>query len=391
MFTLLIFIAVLALLVLSHEFGHFIVARKNGIKVHEFGFGFPPRILGIRLLKIGNKRKWQIVAGRHEPEAAEEHMPGTLYSINWLPLGGFVKIKGEDGSDVGDPDSFAFKKVWQKSLVIVAGVVMNVVVAAILLSIGFVLGVPQPFDDEQRTSAKDIRIEIMEVLPGKPAEVAGVLRGDIIKKIDEQEVQSLKQLQNYVDDNKEKELTVTLRRGEEEIVKKIRPTIYEDTGRGGLGVALDQMGTVRYPWYKAIYYGILATGFYLKEIIFAFYYLIKGLFTGVGMGDAVSGPVGVAVMTGQVARMGITYLIQFTALLSLNLAVLNVLPIPALDGGRLLFILLGKLLRRPISQRFEQMVHTVGFVLLMILVVFITVRDVSMFRETLLDFFKKLI
>ena len=126
-----------------------------------------------------------------------------------------------------------------------------------------------------------------------------------------------------------------------------------------------------------------ATGFYLKEIIIAFALLIKGIFTGSGVGEAVSGPVGVAVLTGQVARLGIVYLIQFTALLSLNLAVLNILPIPALDGGRLFFVLLGKITRRSLTPRLEQTIHAIGFVLLMLLVVVVTVKDVGVFKDSI--------
>lgn len=383
MFTLFVFIAVLAILVLSHEFGHFIVARKSGIKVDEFGFGFPPRLVGIRRLKkAGSKHKWQIIWGHKKTTAAaemSEYTPGTLYSINLIPLGGFVKIKGEDGSDATDHDSFAAKKVWQKALVIVAGVLMNVVVAAVLLSVGFMVGLPQISEGAPAGSVRDQQLQIIQVLPGKPAEAAGFKIGDVIVSVGNLKEPEPDTFREYINTHRDEDITVTIKRGSEIITKKIHPIIYEDTGKGGLGVAIAEVGLVRYPWYKAIYYGILATGVYLKEILFAFALLIKGLFTGSGVEGGVSGPVGVAVMTGQVARMGVSYLLQFIALLSLNLAVLNILPIPALDGGRLLFIVIRAVTRRPVAVKYEQLIHTVGFILLMLLVIAVTVKDLGSF------------
>ncbi len=381
MFTLLIFIAVLAVLVLSHEFGHFIVARKSGIKVDEFGFGFPPRLAGIRRLKkIGSKHRWEIVWGHKKATAAaetSEEVPGTLYSLNLLPLGGFVKIKGENGAPTADHDSFAAKKIWQRALVIAAGVLMNIVLAAALLSVGFMVGFPQAAGGATGSEVQGQRLEIIQVLPGKPAEAAGLKSGDAIVRINDLVNPQPEDFRNYINTHRNEDVTVTIERGKETFTKKIHPIVYEDTGRGGLGVAVAEVGFVRYPWYKAIYHGIRATGTYLKEIVIAFAYLFKGLFTGAGFGGAVSGPVGVAVMTGEVARMGFGYLIQFTALLSLNLAVLNILPIPALDGGRLLFIIINAIRRRPVAPKYEQIAHTIGFVLLMLLVVAVTIKDLG--------------
>jgi len=140
-----------------------------------------------------------------------------------------------------------------------------------------------------------------------------------------------------------------------------------------------ETGLVKYPWPQAIYQGVMTAGLYIKEIVFAFGYLIKGIVIGAGVTGAVSGPVGVAVMTGEAARMGIVYLLQFAALLSLNLAVLNILPIPALDGGRLLFVIFNSLRRRPVAPRVEHFIHAASFVFLMLLVVAVTVKDLSVF------------
>lgn len=402
MLTLIIFIAVLAVLVLSHEWGHFIAARKNGIKVDEFGFGFPPRICGIqRLVKtdsIGTilYKRWKIVWGGKDPEYSEEekqYTPGTLYSINLIPLGGFVKIKGEDAvsNEANDPDSFANKKAWQKALVLTAGVGMNIIVAAVFIIIGYIVGFPQNISELK--NVEDVsgrRIEILQVLPEKPAEAAGLKSGDEIIEVGSIKQPRFNEFQTYVDTHRNEAISLTVKRGEELITKTIQPIVYEDTQKAGIGVGIVEVGTVRYSWYKAIYKGIVTTFIYLKEIMVGFYLLIKGLFSGSGVGDAVSGPVGVAVMTGQIAKMGWVYLLQFMALLSLNLAVLNILPIPALDGGRLLFVIISKIIRRPVTPRYERLTHAIGFALLMLLVVVVTIKDVGHFRGVFVNFFQRI-
>ncbi len=390
MFTLFIFIAVLATLVISHEFGHFFVARKNGIRVEEFGFGFPPRICGVRRITENGKKRWQWVWGHPKTEGQAE-LP-TLYSFNIIPLGGFVKIKGENAAENGAdaPDSFATKKVWQKAAVLVAGVAMNVLVAWALLSAGYIIGLPE-LAAEGANNLQNVSLHVIDVLPGKPAANAGILGGDVIERVDGITKPTLTQFQEYVRSRKDAEITVELNRDGQTIIKQIKPALMSETGQAGIGVGLAPVGLSKYPWYKAIYYGMLSTGLYLKAIIISFGMLIVGLFTGNGVGEAVSGPVGVAVMTGEVARLGIIYLMQFTAMLSLNLAVLNILPIPALDGGRLFFILLKKIIRRPITPRFEQTAHFIGFLLLMVLVITVTVKDIGTFGGIIVQWFRNLI
>jgi len=399
MFTLLVFLIILGLLVLSHEFGHFVVARRCGMKVYEFGFGFPPRFVGIQILKKKGSlkdsnppTKWRLVWGRQRVEDLPEidgYETDVVYSFNWLPLGGFVRIKGEEGQETGS-DSFVSKPYYQKTLVLIAGVAMNVVLAAVLLSAGYMIGLPQALTDSDDSTVSNRQLQIMQVLNGKPAEKAGLKAGDAFIKIGELENPHLKEMQDYVNKNKDKEITVTIKRGQELIEKKIKPMVYEDTGKGGMGVAIAEVGIVKYPWHKAIYKGIEATGYYLKSIVIAFVIIIKGLVTGHGAGAAVSGPVGIAVMTGQVAKLGISYLINFTAILSLNLAIINILPIPALDGGRLVFITLGRIFRKKVPMRFEQIAHTLGFALLMLLVIVITVKDVGRFKGAFMGLVEKL-
>lgn len=381
MLTFLIFIAVLAVLVLSHEFGHFYVARRNGIAVEEFGFGFPPRLIGIRRVSFGGKKKLQIIWSKKQLEETLEHEHiGTIYSINLIPLGGFVKIKGENPEEKGanDQDSFMSKKPWQKMSVIVAGVVMNFLLAAVLLSVGYMFGMPTT----DITLGGERSLQIIQTIEGMPAEKAGIKPGDKVLKVDDLSNPTTEQFQEYVNMHRDQEIAFTVVEEGQTKVIKVKPVPYEGTDRAGIGVALQDLAIVHYPWYQAIYQGFIDAGKYLILIFAGLGTLFKELFRGVAP-EGVTGPVGVAVLTGAAAKLGFAYLIQFTALLSLNLAALNILPIPALDGGRLVFLIWSKLTRRPVKPRVEQIVHAVGFVLLMLLVVMITVQDVGTFKDTL--------
>ncbi|OGH92748.1 MAG: hypothetical protein A2534_01310 [Candidatus Magasanikbacteria bacterium RIFOXYD2_FULL_39_9] len=388
MVTLLIFIAVLAVLVISHEWGHFMVARKSGMKVYEFGFGFPPRLFGIQLTKDANgNKKWKFAWRGKDDDLTQ----GTVYSFNLIPLGGFVRIKGEDGQESG-PDSFAAQKDWKKAATLLAGVGMNIILAFVLLSIGFMAGAPQAVDNlPPGTKVEDRRLEIMEVMEGKPASVGGLQSGDIIMALDALQDPTVQAMQEYVDAHKDQDIKVTVKRGDQTLEKNIHPFVYPDTGKGGLGVSLVEVGLVRYSWYKSIYYGGIMTGLYLKEILFSFGYLISGLFAGAPVGESLSGPVGIAVMTGKVARLGFNYLLNFIALLSLNLAIINVLPIPALDGGRFLFLLIGKLKGKAVEQKYEQVAHGIGFLVLISLVVLITIKDIGTFKWIFIDLWNKIV
>ncbi len=393
MTTILIILAVLAILILSHELGHFIAARKSGMRVYEFGFfGFPPRIVGFQKLKRGDEKKWRIVWGNRD--IREEKTPdgfecGTLYSLNWIPIGGFVQIKGED-RESNDKDSFTTQKTWKKAVTIVAGVFMNILLAAILFSIGYGIGLPTLVDKMDDVShVSDRKLTIMQILPGKPAEMVGLLAEDVILSVGSIENPRLNEMQAYVDEHKDGEILVTIKRGEEILEKMIKPITYEDTGRGGIGVGIAEMGTVKYPWHLAIYHGFVDTMIYFKEIFVAFYFIVAGLIAGHGASEAVSGPIGIAVIAGRVAKMGFIYLLQFTAILSLNLAVLNILPIPALDGGRLLFLGLNKFKKINFA-KYEQTAHAVGFIFLMLLVVAVTVRDIGNFQGVFMNFFRNI-
>lgn len=393
MLTILLFIAILSLLVLVHEAGHFFTARHFGCKVEEFGFGLPPRLFGFR---------------RRSREAGKSE-EGTIYSLNALPFGGFVKIKGEDGESQLDQDSFAHKKAWQRGVILSAGVVMNIVLAVVLLSLGYIFGVPQVIGEESKfASVKDHKIQVIEVMDESPAALAGIKMGDVISgydncpgcvykmRVPDEDVlvvfQNIEEVRTYLGENVDKEVALYIQSDGEDTARflTVQPKFLEETQRGGIGVGLIETGLVRYPFYIAPLKGLEEAASLTKQIILAFGGILKDLLTERKVGVEVTGPVGIAILTGKVAHEGILYLMYFTALLSLNLAVINFLPIPALDGGRFLFLLIEKIRGRPMDRRIEGAVHTLGFFLLITLVMVVTVKDVARFSDFWGKLFEKI-
>ncbi len=367
--TILLFIIVLSVLVFVHELGHFLVAKKMGMKVEEFGFGFPPRVVGIRKGE-------------------------TVYSINWIPLGGFVRIKGESGEHKEDKDSFASKKAWQRFLVLIAGVVMNLFLAAVLLSAGFMIGLPSIIDENISSSARvrESSLTVMTVVEGSPAATAGITQGDTIVSINGQIFGNAQEARAFISQQAEDGISVVVETGEGTAVTHELTSAYLPEAQvNGIGIGLVQTGLVAYPFFEAIGQGIAATIAFTGEVVGAFAGLIGNLLTGKGLGVDLSGPVGIAVITGKVAALGFVYLLQFTALLSINLAVINVLPFPALDGGRVLFLLIEKLRGRAVNERIEIAAHNLGFILLMVLVVLVTYKDFMNYGSEIIGALKSLI
>ncbi|MFA6604229.1 MAG: site-2 protease family protein [Patescibacteria group bacterium] len=358
--TIVIFIAVLSLLVFVHELGHFATAKLLGISVEEFGFGFPPRIFGVKF-------------------------KDTIYSLNWIPLGGFVKIKGEAGENSRDRDSFASRGTGARALVIGAGVTMNLLLAWMLLSAGFMLGLPQALENLP-PSARVIstEIQVYSVLPDSPASRAGIKVGDVIAQADSLPVADPDSFRNFTAEKEGAPITLALVRSGEPLELAVTPEKLSGTDRAGIGIAVMRTGLVSYPWYIAPVQGLVTTGYLVKAIFGAFGGIIGDLFTAHKVSVDLSGPVGIAVMTAEVMEMGFLHLLQFVALLSINLAVINILPFPALDGGRLFFLALERLRRRPVAARVETMIHNIGFMILITLVLVITARDVLKFGDRIL-------
>jgi regulator of sigma E protease len=365
----LVFILILGLLIFSHELGHFVVARRNGIKTDEFGFGFPPRIGGF--VRVG--KKWKFIRGNKEIESAN-----TIYSINWIPMGGFVKIKGENGEGKKEKDSFASKKPWTRVKVLAAGVIMNFILAWFLYSVGYAVGNPEAVENGPS-------IQIVNVVEKSPASLMGLKPGDEIFKTqtlqDDSTIQinTVEDVQNYVGNFKGQEVNLKIKRGKETLDLKGVPRVNVPEGEGSLGIELAQVSIVKYPWYQAPWLGLLK----LKEVFITIFVVLfealKSLFIGKApAGLEIAGPVKIFSLTGDFVRLGYIYVIQFAALLSVNLGIMNALPIPALDGGRILFILIEKIKGRPVKETTEQLFHTVGFFILIMLMVFIVTRELMM-------------
>jgi len=365
---ILIFILILGVLVLIHELGHFIVARRNGITAHEFGFGFPPRIFGVYK---NNEGKWHFVRGNSDVETKN-----TVYSFNWFPIGGFVKIKGEDGSKKDDKDSFAGKSAWTRIKVLLAGVIMNFVLAWVLFSAGFMIGTYQEVVDEDVAGSK---IMISMVAENSPAQQMGIRMGDELVSGKNNETiifESVKNVQDFIGENKDNEITLEIKRGDDSLELKGIPESETEEGRGLLGIGLAQVKTVRYSFFQALYYGLLE----MKNVFILMMLTIRELFVGKTGGVDVTGIIGIAVYTGQVIPLGIVQIIRFAAILSINLGIINALPFPALDGGRVLFVLLEKIKGSPVSEKVERTFHTIGFMLLIALMVVVTFKDFIRFE-----------
>jgi len=349
----------LLLLILVHEFGHFIVAKRSGAKVEEFGIGFPPRIFGLR---------WG----------------ETLYSVNLLPLGGFVKIFGEEGEHAKDPRSFASRPIGTRALVIVAGVVMNILLAFLLYTVGHSLGLPTLIEsDTIAARAENVQVQITSVATDSPAAISGMRLGDAIENIHVGEtvftITKIEDVQQVVKEHAGQELRVEVTRGAEPLFFTLTPRENPPAGEGAIGVAMVRVGTISYPWYEAIWRGAETTYRTLGAIFSAFGGIIADLVRTGSLTADVAGPVGIAVFASQVSQLGFVYILQLAALLSLNLAIINIIPFPALDGGRLLFLVIEFIKGSPVNKRVEQFAHTAGFALLILLMIAITIRDVGRF------------
>ncbi|MCR4323024.1 MAG: RIP metalloprotease RseP, partial [Candidatus Azambacteria bacterium] len=350
------FIGILALLIIAHEWGHFIVARKAGIRVDEFGFGFPPKILS---LKRGQ----------------------TEYSLNLIPLGGFVKIHGEDGEGQEDSDSFISRPVSVRIAVVMAGVTMNFLLAAVLLSFGFWYGLPQVVDGQSGPNVRNAKVTILQIAPGSPAAQTGIKVGDAIVGVSfsgvQEDVREVVVAQEYINAHRGQEITIVLERGSERLEKQVTPRTEIPPQEGALGVVLEKTGIVSYPWHLAIKEGVQATAQMTWTFLKTFYTIIVHLVSEGKLVADIAGPIGIGALTYQVTQLGFSYIIQFAAILAINLAIINSLPFPALDGGRFIFLLIEGIKGSPVSRRFEYLVHATGFALLILLMVVVTARDIA--------------
>ncbi len=350
-----LFILVLAVLVLSHEFGHFYIAKKNNIGVEEFGFGFPPRLYGIQKGE-------------------------TLYSINALPLGGFVRVEGEDGPPKG-PRSFGAQSVWVRMAVVIAGVVMNMILAWILLSAVAALGQPAMVDADHPASAlEDVKILITGIAPESPAATAGIKNFDVITSVDidgsSRAISTSDEFIALIETVKGREITLQLTRNGNPIAIVVTPRATPPDGEGPIGINMGEVGVTKTPLWQAPWVGLKRTFSLAGDIFSALWRLATSIFGAESVSDQFTGPVGIAVLIADSTKLGISFLLELVAVLSINLAVINVLPIPALDGGRLFFLGIEAVRRRPIAPNIGRIAHSVSFIILLLLLIGITLRDV---------------
>ncbi|MFH0852482.1 MAG: site-2 protease family protein [bacterium] len=356
--TIITFILILGLLVFVHELGHFWIAKRNGVRVDEFGFGFPPRIFGI---KKGE----------------------TLYSINAIPLGGFVKIYGEEGEGASQPRSFMSKGAWQKARILFAGVLMNFFLAVFLFSLGHFIGLPTAIDESQVGQYPNTKLQIVGLAADSPAFNAGILAGDFIVSVKNSEgrilagIKTTSEFQQFIAGEKGKEVKVVIERGGSKIELVMAPRANPPSDEGPLGVEMASVANIRLSWYQAIWQGFLTTVSLAWLLISTLFFIIANVFKTGRAGVDVVGPVGIFNITGQAVTMGFIYLLQLTAMLSINLAVINAFPFPALDGGRGLFLLIEKIKGSPMKAKTANLVNSIGFALLIALMVFITFRDIT--------------
>jgi len=351
---------ILTVLVLIHEAGHFFVAKKLGIRVEEFGFGLPPRAFGIK---------------RGE----------TIYSINFLPIGGFVKLYGEDSAGGGKlkvesgklkvedaQRAFFSRPVWQRALVVIAGVVMNFLLAVFILTYFYgISGVQTPGD----------KVFITEIVKDSPAQKAGLKTGDQIVTINSEKITSPSQLVSVTKQHLGQKLALRVldkskkERNVEVIPRKNYPS---DQGPMGVGITSNVI-TKKYSLYQAPFVGLLEALKYSWLILSGLAGIVYQLLVHAQAPKGVAGPVGIAQLTGQFVAIGPLAVLSFVSLLSLNLAILNILPIPALDGGRLFFILIEAVTGRKVSTKFESYAHAIGMAILLALIAAITLSDIIRF------------
>lgn len=338
MLTFVAFLFVFGIVVFAHELGHFFLAKAVGVRVDEFGLGFGKRLVSY---KYGE----------------------TLYSLNLVPLGGFVRLAGMDGDeDNMAPDSFNAKKVWQRIAVIASGPLMNFVLALLLIFLVFFFyGMPSP-------SKFTV---IGEVMPGQPAANIGLKAGEQIIAVNGSKVNSWAELVDCIAKNPNQKIKLKILQTDSvQVEKEIIPVYDQEMKKGMIGIkpkiVYQQIG-----FWQSLKIACLQTFGVTAAILVSLFQMITGQLSG-----DVAGPIGIAQMAGQAARVGFEKVLQLTAILSINLGLFNLLPIPALDGGRLFFLFIEGIRGKAIDPKKEGLVHFAGFIILMLILLLVTYKDI---------------
>lgn len=351
--TVILFLVVLALLIFVHELGHFLIAKACGIRVDAFALGFGPKLISKTVGEV-------------------------TYSLNLVPFGGYVRIFGENPDDesMNGPDksrSFINKPKWQQVAVLFSGIFFNFVFAWILIIIAFSSGVPASIDSypEYRDQMKGEHIVVTFVNKGSPAEKAGLKAGDTLV------ASSVEEIQTTINQSAGNEVEITYKRNDIESKAKMVAEQGIVEGKYAIGIAMDDVATLQLPIHVSILESAKLTIHMIGATFTGLYDLVAGMFKGTSSLESVTGPVGIAGLIGDAAKLGFTYLIMFTAIISINLGVLNLMPFPALDGGRILFVIIEAIIRRPIKPIIANSLNAAGFCLLILLMIVVTYRDIA--------------
>ncbi len=330
--TIIYAILIFCVLIFVHEFGHFITAKACGVKVNEFAIGMGPAFF--------KKQRGE-----------------TLYALRIFPIGGYCAMEGED-EDSEHPRAFNNRPAWQRAIVLAAGSLMNLLTCVVLLIvIAFYAG--------QATTTLD------KIEPGSPAEAAGLMTGDQIVQIDGEEISEWTDIVETIGTTKEKEAEVTILRDGQEMTLTVAPEYNKEQKRNMIGITPTSERHV----FGSVAAGVKNTG----SMTVMMYDTLRQLFTGGVSVKELSGPVGIVYAVNETAKSGVIYVIYLAALLSLNLAIINMLPLPALDGGRLLFLLIRKITGKRVTDEMEGRIHFIGIMLLFALMIYVTFNDVIRF------------
>jgi regulator of sigma E protease len=356
--TVLIFLIVLAILIFVHELGHFLAAKSFGIRVDAFAIGFGPRIFS---WKKGE----------------------TEYSIRIIPFGGYVKIFGEnpDEESLSGPDSkrsIVNKPRWQQAIVLVAGITFNFIFAGLLYIVIFAVGITATTDGfEQYTNYfSNPRIMITEIMPYSPADEAGIKIGDVINRFDGNIAKSTENIQGYISSKENIPIKFDILRNKQNLSIEIIPKSGFIEGKAAVGIAMQDVADLKLPFFMAIYEGLHYTIIMMRDTVVGLYSFFASLFHGNANFSDMAGPVGIAGIIGNAAELGLAYLMMIMAIISINLGIINLIPFPALDGGRILFVAIEGVIRRRIPAKFSNIVNTFGFVFLMAIMVLVTYKDI---------------
>lgn len=367
--SLIIFFIVLGIIILVHELGHFLSAKLAGAKVEEFGLGFPPRLI-----------TW--------------HYGETKYSLNLIPFGGFVSIQGELPEKISPDQSAELdasrslinkSRPWQAT-VLAAGCWFNLLLAYILFTIGLFIGLPTAFNPQDQNylsrQVSEVAVRIYQVKPASPADQAQLKRGMIIKQLasDNGEIvlaTELDEVINFINRHAEKNVYLTIKQSSGDNIIKVVPQ-KNSTGTGGeIGVGLEQSGILRLRSWTNLWWGAYLTIVMTKQVALELWHFFGQLFINQADWSQATGPVGLVALVGDMWSLGWAYLLSFTALISINLALINLIPFPALDGGRLLFLLIESISGKNLPAKWLNLINLLGFICLISLMLIITFFDLS--------------